>query len=112
MIVNRPHLKAFPAAAAAAPHLGVPAEATIIKAAMRGLGPTAFAEQEGRLRWLRRRVAGWKCRPASPRPEDDPAKPCRAAPQHRPAGCIGRSSSRVSTLGPLRYCRNLPVLTP
>src|SRR5260370_11804702 len=37
-IANRPHVKAFPATAAATPHLGVPTEATIIKAAMPGIG--------------------------------------------------------------------------
>src|SRR5580700_1337328 len=58
MGINRPHLKAFSATAAAAPYLGVPAETTISKDAMQGISPTACAEQEHGLRWLARHVAG------------------------------------------------------
>jgi hypothetical protein len=82
LMVNRPHLNAFPATAVAAPNPAVPAEATISKGAMRGISPTAFAEQEHGFRWLARRVAGKKCQPVSPRPQDDAAKQCRK--EHRP----------------------------
>jgi hypothetical protein len=50
LMVNRPYLKAFPATAAAAPCLSVPAKATITKGAMQRISPTASAEQQHGLR--------------------------------------------------------------